>query len=179
MIFGNDNDSYTRRLSCFYCSDLTGCERTRSFDKMWRHGVCQWKSTVCSKVNHAENDQKIYMKAIAVPKNILPSACCAVKLGTSLAIPENLTTPLSWWSSRLTRTPQWRALVSESLNQVFTSRVTSKKKTFFALNQKEKIRLSRQENFTNLGTLGGVLSWLTRMTETHTNEQDLVLCWID
>ena len=29
---------------------------------------------------------KLYMKAIAVPKNIEPSICCAVELGCSLAI---------------------------------------------------------------------------------------------
>ena len=33
---------------------------------------------VCSKVNHAENDRKFYMKAMAVPRNIVePSICCS------------------------------------------------------------------------------------------------------
>ena len=52
------------------------------------------ESAVRSKVNHAENDQKFYMKAIAVPKNIEPSISCSVELGISLAIAENLTIPL-------------------------------------------------------------------------------------
>ena len=52
-------------------------------------------SAVCSKVNHAEENWKLYMKAMAVPKSIEPSICCAVELGGSLAIAliavENLT----------------------------------------------------------------------------------------
>ena len=36
-------------------------------------------------INHVEDDQKLYMKEIAVPKNIAPS-CCAGELGPSLAI---------------------------------------------------------------------------------------------
>ena len=82
----------TRRLSCFYCSDQTGCARTRPSDHMWCRGV--WKSAVCSRVNQAENDRKFYMKATVVPKNILPSICCTVEKGVSIAIAEDLTIPL-------------------------------------------------------------------------------------
>lgn len=39
--------------------------------------------------NHAENDQKFYMKAIVVPKNIVASICCSVESGISLAIAVN------------------------------------------------------------------------------------------
>jgi hypothetical protein len=37
-------------------------------------------------LNHAEDDQKLYMKEITVPKNIDPSASCAAELGPSIAI---------------------------------------------------------------------------------------------
>ena len=87
IIFGNDNDRDARRLSCFYWSDQTGCEKTKPSDNMLYRGV--WKSSVCSNVNHAENDQKFYMKAIVVPKNIVASICCSVESGISLAIAVN------------------------------------------------------------------------------------------
>ena len=53
------------------------------------HQATPWilkECAVCSKVNHAENDRKFYVKAIAVPRNIEPSICCTVELGFSLAI---------------------------------------------------------------------------------------------
>ena len=43
----------------------------------------------------------------AVPKIIVPSICCAGEVpGISLAIEENLTIPLTWWSVK--RTPKWK-----------------------------------------------------------------------
>jgi hypothetical protein len=42
------------------------------------------------------------MKAIAVPKNIVASICCAVESRISLAIAGDLTIPLGWRSGKLT-----------------------------------------------------------------------------